>query len=102
MHERAPYAESDWDVLQWLRSTARSLPVGRAIYSSSSLIERIVILGMQKIPKSVTVQSDGRQLVTSYGPVDPISVAGSAPTSAVVIRKPDLPFSADWALQFEL
>jgi len=85
-----------------LKSTARSLPVGRAIYSSSSLIERIVILGMQKIPKSVTVQSDGRQLVTSYGPVDPISVAGSAPTSAVVIRKPELPFSADWALQFEL
>jgi hypothetical protein len=83
--------------------TARKQPTGRAIYTSSTQVERIVILGLPSVPKAVTVQADGRRLHAELGTVDPVDVAmHGAPASAVVLRQPQLTMAADWTLIFEL
>lgn len=93
-----------------LRSFARMEGAGRAIYTSSNTIERIVIMGMDTLPKQVlqyleAPEGRGAALEVELGPVSPPSL-DLAPAAnlarAVVIRKPDLPLASNWVLHFTM
>mmetsp|Transcript_7389 Transcript_7389/g.15074 ORF Transcript_7389/g.15074 Transcript_7389/m.15074 type:complete len:893 (-) Transcript_7389:33-2711(-) len=85
-----------------LRSTARRAPSGQAIYTTATVVERIVVLGLPGAPRGVVVESSvpQRPLEAAMGPVSAGSPAG--PKAAVVVRKPDLPVAADWAVRFDM
>jgi alpha 1,3-glucosidase len=67
-------------------------------YGTGLMVERIVILGLRQPGSSyaVKVAATGAILEASSGPV--VMQAG-LPEVALVVRRPELPVSSDWAIQ---
>lgn len=84
-----------------LRCSARTVPDGRALYTSTNTIERIVILGLKALPNAVNVEG-GAALAVEYGPIDSENLEPTTVVNrAVVIRKANLPIGFDWIINIQ-
>lgn len=73
---------------EFKNSKLTSTAIGSETYDSKSWIERVVIYGLQKTPSKVVLQSNSGQEVLQF----------YSEGSALVIRKPGVPISSDWAI----
>jgi len=77
-----------------LSSVAHPGKASSGRYTTDCVVERVVILGLKSVPKSITAKVEGRDSVTLEFQKHPAS-------GALVIRKPELPVTKAWTMSLE-